>query len=983
MKTHLIPSSSKKNSLAYNGRKLTTVSNLKVKWETVEHFYARENDLVDFDPPRECPSLHTIDLSLNQLSGSLQFLHLVRNIRHIYVAGNGLTSLIGFSDLPHLESLFASNNDIPSLDGLGHLPALRTLALFDNDIANLKFFPHLPALYSLALAGNPVSTSPHYRSLCVAVCSDALGVIDTGEVTSLERAAVRRSFTGKVAFAATEGFVPSVAATDADTLAAEAAQFHLDLRHVHTEAMALKASLVELTGTFTEGDPVVLAACLLDTRPYEERKGAQFASTALAPVNFKVTGEAEAVDVVGSMTRWMASVPLQRVVKDSSVFFQGTVYVPRGEYEYRYCVDRVEKVSKQMPTATTAAGECNVYRVADPAEPPLNVPNFIYIRWLRTVSTNGFEQIAGAHGTTYTPTVDDVGRCLRCEVVAYEDNAYRGMYFDISPPIAVAAPRYTSFAMFPALMTEGMPSCLRATYAGGRPQREALSADDVVIARVAPDGCEVVLAADADTAGGAVAYTPVAEDVGCTIRVTARAVRADGVEGPPGVFESELVAAAPPQCVDMNATTPFVEGVPITVRAVYSGGREGASVLEWHRAVAPGLAPDDAINAETVPIEGAVGDTYVPTLRDVGHRLALNYRPVRDDGVAGDVSRFLTDPVLPAAPDVSNLRIVGDPVEGGTLAVQYDYFGGHPATPLLQWVRSFPVGRAMVGDGADSYVPTAEDVGAHIAVTVVPRRADGAAGAAAIGFTAGPVAPAGPRFTSVEVHGTPQEGAVVRAVVAYAGGAPGTHDLRWEVEIAPGTWEQRVAVAGSGGYEYACGSADARMNLRVVATPVRDDGVAGKPTAAAAGAVAPALPAAASVRMAPSHSRVYRVGVPVTGAFSYIGGRPGLHGVRWVRRTPLGEQVVVHETTIPPGAPDAAITYTPTASDVLCSLALVVTPVRDDGVEGLPQRSTWSPAVQPREGGTLAHTAGRGGGATSVASVASRAQSLLAQHEMD
>ncbi|MCO5582338.1 hypothetical protein L7F22_036232 [Adiantum nelumboides] len=63
------------------------------------------------------------------------------------------------------------------------------------------------------------------------------------------------------------------------------------------------------------------------------------------------------------------------------------------------------------------------------------------------------------------------------------------------------------------------------------------------------------------------------------------------------------------------------------VRGIYSGGKEGKSMIQWFRAVSG--RPD------LIPIIGEIGRMYEANVDDIGCRLVAVYTPVREDGVGG------------------------------------------------------------------------------------------------------------------------------------------------------------------------------------------------------------------------------------------------------------------------------------------------------------------------------------------------------------
>jgi hypothetical protein len=74
------------------------------------------------------------------------------------------------------------------------------------------------------------------------------------------------------------------------------------------------------------------------------------------------------------------------------------------------------------------------------------------------------------------------------------------------------------------------------------------------------------------------------------------------------------------------------------VRGIYSGGREGKSLVQWFRAMAG--SPD------LIPISGEVGRMYEANVDDVGYNLVAMYTPVREDGVEGGPVTAATEPII-------------------------------------------------------------------------------------------------------------------------------------------------------------------------------------------------------------------------------------------------------------------------------------------------------------------------------------------------
>ena len=76
-----------------------------------------------------------------------------------------------------------------------------------------------------------------------------------------------------------------------------------------------------------------------------------------------------------------------------------------------------------------------------------------------------------------------------------------------------------------------------------------------------------------------------------------------------------------------------------TVKGAYSGGREGASRVQWLR-MTPNRGEEEAL-----PIRGEEGRSYEANAEDAGCRLMVRYTPVREDGAEGQ-PETATSPVV-------------------------------------------------------------------------------------------------------------------------------------------------------------------------------------------------------------------------------------------------------------------------------------------------------------------------------------------------
>ena len=599
--------------LVFNKQELSSIKDIAYNYPNEEFMYLRENEFDTFDPYNKLENLKVLDLSLNSISSceflwggslskeSLREAQLPR-LRHLYLTGNCIETLEGFSRLDKLETLALSSNNIKSFEGLGDLPNLRVLSLNFNEISNFKHFPFLPSLHSLNLVGNPIdpdkdqgedgsSGHEHFRKMAIALSGPNLMKID-GWPISEEEVESAEAYRGKIVFCMMEGFVPSIGVDDS-VVEDEAEAFLLKMQQKLTEDKPLRLQSIHLEpgrrrpcpdgsgktgypGPYppTEGKPITLHVCLQDTRPVSQRKTEIFHSKYIFPVAFKVAGDATEVYVVGSVNQWQGEIPLDRA-EGESVPFQTNLYLCPGEYEYRYIVDGVEKISDtRKRTSKYGKGTCNYCPVH-----PNSFPNtddeerdtILYIRWLRSNSTNGFSLIHDENGLSYTPGPQDVGLCLRAEVLSYLDGQFNSIVFDITCPIEPAEPECTNLKL-EGECEEGRTLFCCADYMGGAEGVSRLS-----WVRLHGDGSEV------EAENGPFQYQCTPEDVDCRLRAVYTPIRDDGREGAPVMCESEVIKSARPMIDNPQFVGVLKSGSVISIDFTFLGGEPGPSRYQWYR----------------------------------------------------------------------------------------------------------------------------------------------------------------------------------------------------------------------------------------------------------------------------------------------------------------------------------------------------------------------------------------------------------------
>eukprot|EP01012_Entosiphon_sulcatum_P009909 TRINITY_DN1569_c0_g1_i2.p1 TRINITY_DN1569_c0_g1~~TRINITY_DN1569_c0_g1_i2.p1 ORF type:complete len:1122 (+),score=126.98 TRINITY_DN1569_c0_g1_i2:29-3394(+) len=884
---------------------LNDFSSYAAQYPDIEVLYLRENLFFNFDPVIPLSNLKVLDLSQNHLTSAAEFLPLLPQLRHLYLTGNQIGSLEGFVDLDELETLCISNNNIQSFEGLGLLPNLRILSANNNFITDLRQFPYLPSLYNFNISGNPFCESPNFRQLALAVCNTNLGKLNNENVSEEELIAVQ-PLRGKVAFCVTDGFL----ADDTSPLLLQAHAFLLNKQRASGN-FSLFLHDIRLEGvseTLREGMPITVRMCLQDRRHLNERKQKKFYSKYIYPVEFAVQGEARQVLLVGSMNAWGPPIELEKCPDGETTFFHTTLYLPTGEYEYRYIVDGEEKVSEHMKaTSKFNQGICNIYKVAgivEDSDP--NPPTLLHIRWLRSNNNNGFDLIEQHNTLTYTPVTEDVGCCLRVEVLSYLDGNFESLVFDITAPILCGQPVCTALDFDGAPM-ENHVLRLVYSYSGG-----IEGASEIQWSRITPAGDHTVLQQQ-----DPLIYVPSLSDIGCKIKVQFTPIRDDGVVGDPRIAISPIILADHPRCKSILVVGAAVEGEILRLQVVYSGGTEGNSKYKWYVQEADGL----------VPIAGATAPEYIPTLADVGKNLVAEYTPVSSEGIEGEPATSSGAVIKAALPRVRSLRLEGECQEAKPISVVVDYFGGRPGAHTTQWYRledregttnSIPVPShdPMV------YVSRPEDIGHTIGVQVTPVREDGKQGE-----------PASVETSRVIIAGEPQlfelrfacsnglvEGNTLRLHAQYSGGLEGASVISWyRTAEEEDDWEE-IPSEGDG-KTHLLTIADIFRRLRVEYTPIRADGLAGPACSVETEVVQPGAPRALNVDLTTN-------GLSYKGMFAYFGGRPGEHHHQWSRVRDDGSETVICVTR------GEISEYSPLPEDAGCRLRYGVKPVREDGEEG-------------------------------------------------
>lgn len=769
-------SGAKLSGIILNSKGLRRVDQVLKDNSNEEFMYLRDNEIRRFAPEKNLESLRVLDLSLNHIGPTVDFLTFLPRLHHLYLSVNKIESLKGFSGLVSLETLCISDNAISSFEGLGSLPNLRVLSLSFNNISNFDHFPSLPNLHTINLAGNPVSEYASYRSMTIALNNNNLVSIDGVPVKEEDRAMVAH-YHGKVVYCIRSGFVVE----DEENLLRDARAFikeHHRARSLDDNGIVRLTSM-NITSTeggnsyaMKEGVEVKLFACMQDVRPIKEAMEDLFSSSHFFPTVFTFRGEGSEAFILGSFNDWTEPLAMQEISEEQDEkqeeqkeetpaaalevgaegeegegaagsaptsarrrTFKTVLYLPPGRYEYRYLLDKTEKLSTEedQEKSLVKEGNCHIREVKEDTGIDVEEKNTIFhVRWMRQASTGVFQLLEREHDLLYTPTRDDIGCCLRAEILSYVKGEYSFFFMDMTAPVHPSLPMCTRLEI-KGEAKENELLVVEADYFGGEEGSSSLT-----WSRVTPSGEEVPIHLQNPFAG----FKVTKECIGCRIKVTFTPVRNDWVPGEAKTEMTGYVVEGKPECASIKIIGNLMEDCNLEVEVVYTGGKEGKSRYQWLRKGGSG---------QYFPIAGETKTVYHTTAADIGKSLAVEYTPVNDKGKEGEACRCVLDNLIaPSSPEVRNIRIYGELRENELLELKYDFVGGEPGPHMIRWYRRHPGMKHPTKIGTNNNPTlrlTSKEVGAVIEVTMTPVRSDMVRGNTVLAKTASSVLPA--RFEGI------------------------------------------------------------------------------------------------------------------------------------------------------------------------------------------------------------------------------------------
>jgi hypothetical protein len=329
-------------------------------------------------------------------------------------------------------------------------------------------------------------------------------------------------------------------------------------------------------------------------------------------------------------------------------------------------------------------------------------------RWQRDEGEgDGFVDITGATGTSYTPTVDDLG--LPLQVVVRATNAFGSATVTTAATANVAAdlPRNVGA---PGIAGTAKRTLTLTASAGTWTPAGATFAYQWQ--RDEGDGFEDI------TNAIAASYVLATADVDATIRVEVTATNVDGSTAAVSAPTTTVVAATPGNRIAPALTGGSRVGDTLTATdGAWSPAAESFA-YRWQRRAVGGIYTD---------IAGATANTYTLVAADAGATVRLRVTATNDDGTGLGFSAATATVIAPPVPSSTIDAPTGTLQDTETLSIDPGQWTPATATFTYQWLRCLSgatgLGGCLTVGSGQHYTLNGNDVGHAMAVRVTATAA--------------------------------------------------------------------------------------------------------------------------------------------------------------------------------------------------------------------------------------------------------------------
>ncbi|PHT55649.1 hypothetical protein CQW23_04135 [Capsicum baccatum] len=461
-------------------------------------------------------------------------------------------------------------------------------------------------------------------------------------------------------------------------------------------------------------------------------------------------------------------------------------------------------------------------------------------KWLRQDKDTGELMLASSGMNEYTLTKEDVGRCLAFVYVPVNFEGQEGKSVSIaSQKVKQGDPIGVELSI--PECCEGETIVPKQRYFGGQEgdgeyvwYRSKNKLHESALLNLPSITEDVHICANTLT------YKPSLEDVGAYLALYWLPIRIDGKSGNPiaSVCESPVSPAFP---VVSNVHAKELSSSIYLGEGEYFGGHEGSSLFSWYRET----------DGETITlIDGACSKTYQVVDDDYNCRLLFGYTPVRSDSVIGE--HRLSEPthvILPDIPRIETLALTGKAVERDILTAvevipksetQERVWTKYKKDIKYTWFISTETGNnksfePLPSQRSCSYSLRFEDIGRSLRCECIVSDVFGRSSDPVYAETPS-VSPGIPRMDKLEVEGRGFHTNLYAVRGVYSGGKEGKSKIQWLRSMVGSP--DLISIPGETVRMYEANVDDVGYRLVVIYTPVREDGVEGRPVSASTDPIA-------------------------------------------------------------------------------------------------------------------------------------------------
>ncbi|PRP83741.1 putative protein phosphatases pp1 regulatory subunit [Planoprotostelium fungivorum] len=942
-----------------NDLNLRSFEQIDLNRHRLEFLYARGNLISNFNGLGYLPALRVLDVSGNKLtSQSLVGLQASQlpSLRELILNTNDITSTSELDSFPRLEVgsstrdlnssvclqiLSLSGNYITSFDGMRLQPQLTVLFMADNRLNSLKGLNNLPKLESVRITNNPI------QDTSITLLMRESGTHSQIQITSSELSC----------------FICCS-----------------NLRKINGKGTAVSLRLKTETSHVMK---IFLNRCIPLCTKYSIQTGFSVPKEWFFDIG-SLRGHQVEIDLDSTDTARATSTLLgesqTEVDPDQLTIDHCNRYMMDGSDErLKSLVIEGQTTEQQVLTAIA------VWKIE---EAPM-----YHFRWYASDTEGNFEEKHVADGETIRLEYQHIDRSLRLDLLLRGDDGWYIDISLFTPCISSLLPSVQQVDLVgPAREDQRLTVSYR--YVGGREgdtkfewyrsvspldensvdaEKYKLEncgngltlgfedADKVISVRVTPVRADGTIGKPSWSHSSIVRPSvPAFIHLGVSGRhQEGELLRAEGVYtgGPPGMHRYAWYRSTPRDI----CTCPKPAGTPPPSPKMRSiRGMRGIGMCEcW------GSGDASQLGFLAPVTEGKTSDSFVeycPSYDDIGHLLVFQFVPFDARGVCGKSQLCVTSSVItPGLPRLlpGSASMNGNAAEGSRLKLTWIYFGGSPSPPIISWYKkraSFTpseeeslrggyvqrVNAVELSETTDELLLSDDEVGHVIIATITPQREDGTKGPVVLLRMNGLVTPSPPECTHLQVLGECVEGEEMIVRATYRGGQQGESLIHWyrqaeRVELRYkedfeedeyGLW--RKIRENDGNRVYFPVALDVGRTLRIKYTPMREDGLMGRPSVVVTPIIHQGKPKVSQV-----HVRIIRSeeGTPLLeGCGTYQGGKEGKSEYKW--KVSYSLQSLSTAPTI-----TTALPFFHYRGDTKSFVQFFYTPVRWDGVAGSSQSS--------------------------------------------